>query len=68
MRMLQGSFPLLLDKMPYEEQGKRKVILQLVVLLHNFKTRRVGMNQITNTFMSELSADANYFLDQLPDV
>ena len=39
MRMIQGSFPRLKDKMPYEEFGERKVILNLMVLLCTTTTK-----------------------------
>jgi len=35
-----------------------------MVLLHNYKTRRVGMNQITNSFIPHLSPDSEYFSDE----
>jgi hypothetical protein len=65
MRQIQAKFPRLKDDMPYEEQGERKITLNLMVLLYNFQTARVGMNQILNTYMLEHSPDANYLLDPL---
>jgi hypothetical protein len=65
MRQIQAKFPRLKDDMPYEEQGERKVTLNLMVLLYNFQTARVGMNQILNTYMLEQSPDANFLLDPL---
>jgi hypothetical protein len=62
MRQIQAKFPRLKDDMPYEEQGERKVTLNLMVLLYNFQTARVGMNQIQNSYMLEISPDANYLL------
>ena len=70
MRMIQGQFPRLKEPLAYEEQGERKVILQLMILLYNYQTSKVGINQILNTFMveekekqtffgREISADAN---------
>jgi hypothetical protein len=67
MRQIQAKFPRLKDDMPYEEQGERKVTLNLMILLYNFQTARVGMNQILNTYMLEISPDANYLLDPLPN-
>ena len=37
MRCLQGSFPRMKDKFRYEENGERKLILQMIVLLYNFR-------------------------------
>ena len=53
MRMIQGSFPRLKDKMPYEEFGERRVILNLMVLLYNYQTHNIGVNQILNVFMNQ---------------
>jgi hypothetical protein len=63
MRQIQAKFPRLKDDMPYEEQGERKVTLNLMVLLYNFQTARVGMNQIQTVYMLEQSPDANFLLD-----
>jgi hypothetical protein len=38
MQQIQAKFPCLKDDMPYEEQGERKVTLNLMVLLYNFQT------------------------------
>mmetsp|Transcript_30179 Transcript_30179/g.63112 ORF Transcript_30179/g.63112 Transcript_30179/m.63112 type:complete len:103 (+) Transcript_30179:300-608(+) len=42
MRMIQGSFPRLKDKMNYEVFGERKDILHLMVLLYNYQTDKVA--------------------------
>jgi len=52
MRMIQGQFPRLKDHMQYEETGERKIIMHLMILLYNYQTAKVGINQILNTFMS----------------
>ena len=36
-----------------KEIGERRVVLHLLVLLHNCQTSEVGINQILNTFMSK---------------
>ena len=60
MRALQSSFPRLKDRIRYEESGERRVILKLMVLLFNLRSRRVGINQILNTYyMHSLERDAN---------
>jgi hypothetical protein len=51
MRGLQGLFPRLKDRLLYEERGERKIILHLVLLLFNFRSSTVGMNQIQFSFM-----------------
>ena len=60
MRALQSSFPRLKDRMIYEEMGERKIILKMMVLLFNLRSRRVGINQILNTYMPALELDANH--------
>jgi len=61
MRGLQVSFPYLKDRLIYEEIGERKIILQLIVLLYNFRATTVGQNQISSTFMPWLKRNANSY-------
>jgi hypothetical protein len=63
MRAFQGSFPRIKDRLIYEENGERKVILQMMILLFNFRTRLVGLIQILTTYMPRLSIEANYLLE-----
>jgi hypothetical protein len=65
MRQIQAKFPRLKDDMPHEEQGERKVTLNLMILSCNFQTARVGMNQILNAHMLQHSPDANHLLEPL---
>ena len=51
MRMIQAQFPRLKDPIYYEENGERRVILNLMVLLYNFQCSRVGHNMILSSFM-----------------
>ena len=60
MRMIQGQFPRLKDPLQLEEFGERKVVLKLMVLLYNYQTSKVGMNQILNTFMSRTKGFESY--------
>ena len=54
MRMIQGQFPRLKDRMGLEDFGERKVILHLLVLLYNYyQATTVGINSILNTCMSK---------------
>ena len=65
MRALQSSFPRLKDRFVYEEQGERKVMLRMILLLYNIRARKVGINQIQNVYMPALNINANeYFLNQ----
>ena len=60
MRMIQGQFPRLKDPLQLEEFGERKVVIQLMILLYNYQTSKVGMNQILNTFMSRTKGFETY--------
>ena len=62
MRGLQASFPRLRDRLRYEEQGERKLIIQVIVLLYNFRAATVGQNQIQSIFMPWLENDTNGYL------
>lgn len=59
MRSIQASFPRLKDRMIFEKFGERRLILKMCVLLYNLRARKVGINQIRNTFMPALDVDAN---------
>lgn len=62
MRGLQGSFPRIHDPLRFEEKDERKTILYLLVLLYNFRSRRVGINQILSTFMPQLKVNPTSLL------
>jgi hypothetical protein len=68
MRQIQAKFPRLEDDVHYEEQGERKVTLNLMVLLYNFQTARVGMNQTQAVCMLEQSPDANFLLEPFNNI
>ena len=62
MRMLQGQFPRLKDSIRFDSTDEldRRVSLHLMILLYNYQTARVGINQILNTYMSE-TPGLNYY-------
>ena len=60
MRAIQSSFPRLKDRFTYEENGERKLILKMIILLYNLRARKVGINQIKNTYMPALNVNANH--------
>ena len=62
MRGLQGSFLRLKDRIIYEENGERAIILKYITLLYNYRVRNVGINQILNHYIPSLSKDARYLL------
>ena len=49
MRALQGSFPRLKSRLTSNKLKRSKVILS-IILLHNFRTKLVGLNQINTVF------------------
>lgn len=53
MRTLQGTFPRLKSRLT-SNKLKRLRIIQGVVLLHNFRTKVVGLNQIATVFNPHL--------------
>ena len=61
MRTFQSSFPRIKDRIIYEEGSGRKLILQFLVYLLNFRANKVGINQIRNTYMPALQQNANVF-------
>jgi len=51
LRAIQGSFPRLKDTLLFsEEMTDRKVLLNLIPMLLIFRTRHVGLNQLTATY------------------
>jgi hypothetical protein len=59
MRAVQSSFPRLKDTFVYEDTGEHRILMKMVYLLYNLRTRSVGINQIKNVFMKHLNEDAN---------
>jgi len=49
--------PPLKGKNIYEERGEQKIMLNLMVLLYNFRVAKVGQNQIQSLYMPFLSPD-----------
>jgi DDE superfamily endonuclease len=63
MRALKASFPRIKDRFIYEEYGERAIILKMLLLLYNLRARKVGINQIKNVYMANLTRNANeYFV------
>ena len=59
MRSFQASFPRLKDRLPFEHFGQRKVIMTMVILLYNLRTKKIGINQIRNVYMPSLNENVN---------
>lgn len=59
MRMFQGSFPRINDRFGYEERGKRKLMVLLIILFFNLRTKLVGLNQIQTVCMPFLLFNHN---------
>ena len=62
MQGLQGLFPRLKDRIIYEENGGKAIILKFITLLYNYRVQKVGINQILNHYMPLLSTDVRYLL------
>ena len=52
MRALQGSFSRLKARLSSDKK-KRGMIVLSIILLHNFRTEHVGLNQIATVFNPE---------------
>ncbi len=52
MRGLQGTFPRCKKRLP-SESDKRRLVLEAIVLVHNFRTDYVGFSQIKTVFDPE---------------
>jgi hypothetical protein len=62
MKCLQGTFGRLRIRLTHDKK-KRSSIMKCVCLLHNFRTSRIGINQITTVFdmhYESLRADLHY--------
>ena len=55
MRSLQGTFTRMKSRLTSNKR-KRKLILTVIILLHNFRTDVVGLNQIATVFNKEYDA------------
>lgn len=62
MRAFQSSFPRIKDRIRWEEYGKRKHMVKMMILLFNYRTNKVGINQILNFYKPNLDRDANEML------
>ena len=59
MRAFQCSFPRVKDQIPFESKGQHKLMMKLLILLYNVRTKQVGINQILNVYMPSLIVDVN---------
>ena len=58
MRLLQASFPRLKERFIYEEHPQdRKELMKSMLLLYNLRARKVGINQIRNTYLPALDVN-----------
>jgi hypothetical protein len=66
MRAIQGSFPRLKDKLLFSESlENRKVFLNLITMLLNFRTHRIGFNQLMSTYYPRFEAVGDDAIDYL---
>ncbi len=54
MRMIQTSFPRIMDQFVYKERGEWRICLRMIVLMYNMHARMVGIIQIQNMCMNHL--------------
>ena len=59
MRSFQASVPRLKDRIPFEQFGQRKIMMTMMILLYNLRTKKVGINQIRNVYMHSLNENIN---------
>ena len=52
MRGLQGSFPRCKKRLP-TDSFTRRLVLEAIIFIHNFRTELVGSNQIQSVFDPE---------------
>ncbi len=52
MKSLQSSFPPCKKRLPGNPE-KKQLVITSIVLIHNFRTENVGLNQITTIFDPE---------------
>ncbi len=57
MAQFQASLPRVTDKIKFEVDGERRILLRTFVHLFNFRTNCVGCNQIRSVFMPHLEAE-----------
>jgi hypothetical protein len=62
MRAIQSAFPRMLDDFRYEEMGSRRLILSVMVMLYNFRSDRVGLNQIRTVYVPEWNNSAQSYM------
>ena len=63
MRAIQASFPRLKDVVKLEDFGERGYIMHVMLLLHNLRARKVGINQIRSTYMDYLNDNPELYFD-----
>ena len=49
---LQGTFPRIKKRLP-SDHSQRRLVIEAIVLIHNYRTELVGFNQINTVFDSE---------------
>jgi DDE superfamily endonuclease len=62
MRAMRSAFPRINDRIKYEENGRRGIMLECMVLLYNYRLLTVGINEIASVYMTPLEREADEFL------
>ena len=58
-RAFQSSFPRVKDRISFEYRGQWKLMMKLLILLYNLRTKRVGISQILNVYMPSPTENVN---------
>ena len=66
MRQLQGAFPRLKARFPWEERGHRRIVMRMISALNNARARIVGIAQIRTVYMPHLNINPAQLFSQLP--
>lgn len=64
MGELHATFPRMKETFRYHEGGERKVGLKLMLHLFNYRSRRVGINQLLSTYMPRLNDTRDNIIQQ----
>ena len=63
MRQLQGAFPRLKARFPFEERGHRRIVMRMISALNNYRARTIGIAQSYQcTCPNSKGIQLNYFL------
>ena len=62
MRAFQASFPRVTEKLRYEDRSERKLLMEVLPRLYDYRATKKGINQIRNVLFQHLEQDAESIL------